>query len=71
MKILLQFDQTKEYKRPARAYPLRDFHEICRICTAFRNTLRVKILMNLLKGLRSYGGFKLRGSGFPQIFSAH
>jgi len=27
-------------------------------------------LLDLLKGLWSYGGFKLRGSGCPQIFSA-
>ena len=26
--------------------------------------------MDLLKGLRSYGCFKLTGSGFPKIFSA-
>ena len=30
----------------------------------------VKILLDMLKGLRSYGGFKLTGSGYPQIFSA-
>jgi len=28
------------------------------------------ILLDLLKGLWSYGGFKLRGSRYPQIFSA-
>jgi len=27
--ILLRFDQNVEYKRPAGAYPLRDFHKIC------------------------------------------
>ena len=68
--ILLKFYQISEYKRPAGAYPLRDFHEICRICTSFQDALAVKIWMDLLKGLQSYEGFKLRGSGFPQIFSA-
>ena len=30
----------------------------------------VKIRLDLLKGLWSYGGFKLREPGYPQIFSA-
>ena len=50
-----------EYKRPAGAYTSDDFYEICRFCTYFQDALNVKIWMNLLKGLRSYGGFKLRG----------
>ena len=70
LKFLLRFDQNVEYKRPAGAYPLRDFHKICRVCTSFQGELGVKIGLDLLKGLWSYGGFKLRGSGFPQIFSA-
>ena len=70
LKFLLRFDRNLEYKRPAGAYPLRDFHKICSVCTAFQDALGVKIWLDLLKGLRSYGGFKLRGSGFPQIFSA-
>jgi len=70
LKFLLRFDQNVEYKSPAGAYPLRDFHKICRICTSFPDALGVKILLNLLKVLWSYGGFKLRGSGCPQIFSA-
>jgi len=48
-----------EYKRPARAYPLHDFHKICRVCTPFQDALGVKIRLDLLKGLCSYGGFKL------------
>ena len=36
LKFLLRFDQNVEYKRPAGAYPLRDFHKICRICTSFQ-----------------------------------
>ena len=50
-----------EYKRPVGAYPLRDFHKICRVCTPFQESLTVKIWMDLLKGLWSYVGFKLRG----------
>jgi len=71
LKFLLRFDQNVEYKRPAGAYPLRDFHKICRICTSFQDALGVKISLDLLKGLWSYGGFNLRESGYPpQIFSA-
>jgi len=70
LKFLLRFDQNVEYKSPAGAYPLRDFHKICRVCTSFQDALGVKTWLDLLKGLWSYGGFKLRGSGFPQIFSA-
>jgi len=51
-------------------HPLRDFHKICRVCTTFQDALGVKIWLDLLKGLRSYGGFKFMGSGYPQIFSA-
>ena len=35
----------------------------------FQDVLAVKISLDLLKGLWSYGGFKLTGSGYPQIFS--
>ena len=69
LEFLLRFDQNVEYKRPAGAYPLRDFHKICRVCTSFQHSLGVKIWLDLLKGLWSYGGFKLRGSGSPK-FSA-
>jgi len=51
-------------------YPLRDFHKICRVCTTFRDALAVKIWLDLLEDLWSYGGFKLRVSGYPQIISA-
>jgi len=70
LKFLLRFDRNVEYKRPAGAYPLLDFHKICRVCTSFQDALSCKILLDFLKGLWSYGGFKLRGSGYPQIFSA-
>ena len=69
LKFLLRFDQNVEYKRHAGAYPLLDFHTICRVCTSFEDALAVKILLDLFKGLRSYVGFKLMLSGFCQIFS--
>ena len=52
LKFLLRFDQNSEYK------PLCDFHEICRVCTPFQDMLTMRIGMDVLKGLRSYGGFK-------------
>jgi len=45
---------------------LRDFHKICRVCTPFQDALGAKIWLDLLEGLWSYGGFNLRGSGFPK-----
>jgi len=66
----MRFDQNVEYKRPGGAYPLREFHTICRVCTQFQDALAVKILLDLLKVLWSYGGFKLTKSGYPQIFSS-
>jgi len=56
-----------EYKRRAGAYPLSDFHKICRVCTPFQDALAVKTWLDLRKGLWSYGGFKLRGSGSPKF----
>jgi len=70
LKFLPRFDQNVEYKRPRGAYPLRDFHKICRLCTPFQDALAVKILLDSLKGLWSYGGFKLMESDYAQIFSA-
>jgi len=52
LKFVLIFDQNVEYKRPAGAYPLRDFHKICRVCTTFQDALDVKIWWDLLE---SYG----------------
>jgi len=34
LKFLLRFDRNVKYKRPAGAYPLRDFHKICTVCTS-------------------------------------
>jgi len=70
LKYLHRFDQNVEYKGPAGAYPLRDFHKICRVCTPLQDALAVRIWLDLLEGLWSYGGFKLRGSGYPEIFTA-
>ena len=36
LNFLLRFDQNVEYKHPAGAYPLRDFHKICRVVPHFR-----------------------------------
>jgi len=69
LKFLQRFDQHVEYKRHTGAYPWRDFHKICRVCTPFQDALAVKISQHLLKGLWSYGGFKLTVSGYPK-FSA-
>jgi len=69
LKFLLRFDQNVEYKRPVGAYSFRDFHKICRLCTPFQDALGVNIWLDLLEGLWSYGGFKLRGLVFPK-FSA-
>jgi len=70
LKILLLFGQNVEYKRPAGAYPLCDFHKICRICSSFQDALAVKVSLNLLKGLLSFWRFNSTGSGYPQILSA-
>ena len=67
MKYLLIFDQNVEYERPVGAYPLRDFNKIGRVCTTFEDALAVKVLLYLLKGLWSYGGLSLTGSGYFQI----
>jgi len=69
LKFLLRFDLNVEYKRPAGAYPLGDFRKICRVCASCKVTLGVKIWLDLLEGLWSYGGFKLRGLVSPK-FSA-
>jgi len=70
LKCLLIFDQNVEYKSPVGAYPLHDFYKSCRICPSFKDALAIKVSLDLLQGLWSYGGFNLTGSGYPQIFSA-
>ena len=49
------FDQNVKCEGPAGAYTLRDFHKICRVSTPFQDTLAVKISLDLLKALRSWG----------------
>ena len=70
LKFLPRFDQNVEYKRPARAHPLSDFHKICKIYSPFQCALVVKTLLDSVKGLWSYGAFKMTGFGYAQIFSA-
>ena len=48
LKFLLRFDENVEYKRPAGAYPLRDFYKICRVCTSFQDALAVKIWLDFV-----------------------
>ena len=49
--FLLRFDQNVEYKRPVGAYPLHNFHKVCRVCTPFQDALAVKIWLDLVEGL--------------------
>ena len=65
-KILLRFYQNSEYKRPAGAYPLRDFYAIRTVGTSFHIALAVKTWMDFLRGYGIIG--VLRGSGYPQTF---
>ena len=69
LKFLLRFDRNVKYKRPAGAYPLRDFHKNLQSLYLISGCVGVKISLDLLKGLWSYGGFKLRGRVSP-TFSA-
>ena len=70
LKFLLRYDQNVKYERPAGAYTWRNFHKICTVGTSFQDELGIELSLNFLKGLWSYGGFKLRGSGYPQILCA-
>jgi len=49
--------------------PLHDFHKICRVCAPFQDALGVKIWLDLLKGLWSYGLLSSGGLVTPK-FSA-
>jgi len=64
--FVLRFDQNVEYKCPAGAYPLCDFHQICKFCTKFQDALDVGFTQRVME----LWVFKLTGSGYPQIFSA-
>jgi len=67
LKFLLRFDQNVEYKRPV---SLARFSQNLQSLYLISGYVSFKIWLDLFEGLRSYGGFKLRGSGYPQIFSA-
>ena len=56
--VLLRFDRNVEYKRPAGAYPLRDFHKICRVCTAFQ-----------VRWVLKFGWICSRGYGVMEVLS--
>jgi len=56
-----------EYKRPTGAYPLLDFHKICGVCTPFQDALGVKIWLDLLEGLWSYGVLSSGGLVTPKF----
>jgi len=66
--FLLIFDQNVDYK--LRAYPLREFHKICRMCTTFQDAFSVKISLAFLKELWCYGVLSRGGLVTPQIFSS-
>ena len=57
LKFLLKFDQNVEYKLPAGAYPLQDFHKICRVCTSFQDALGVNIFVGFAQGVMELWGF--------------
>jgi len=56
---------------PQGRIPCMIFTKICRVCTPFQDVLAVKIWLDLLEGLWSYGGFKLRQSGSPKFSVPH
>ena len=55
---------------PQGRIPCAIFTQFAKICTSFQDALAVKVSLDLLQGLWSYGGFNLTGSGYPHIFSA-
>jgi len=67
LKFLLRFDRNLEYKRPAGAYSLRDFHKIFRVCTSFQVRWVLKFGWICSRG---YGvrGFKVEEVGFHPNF---
>jgi len=72
LKFLLRFDQNVEYKRPGGAYPLRDFHKICRVCTPFQDALAVKISLDLaLIGNRGSVQEPPKSHNLPKIVFSH
>jgi len=55
LNILWKFYQILEYKCPAGAFSLHDFHKICRISTSLQDALTFKIWMDLLRGYGAMG----------------
>jgi len=53
-KISVQVPKTEHFTKSwnINAYPLSDFHEICRLCTSFQVASAVKTWVDLLDGLR-------------------
>ena len=52
--FLLRVIQNVEYIRPAGVYPLRDFDEICKVCTTFyvRQLLKLGLICSRDYGVR-------------------
>jgi len=69
LKFLLRFDQNVEYicgDGRIRCAILQNLRSLYLVSGA----LAVKISLDLLEGLWSYGGFKLTGSSYPEFLSA-
>jgi len=64
--FLRRFDQNVEYKCPAGRIICAIFTKFA-VCTLFQDALAVKISLDLLKGLWSYGVFKLRSLVTPNF----
>jgi len=56
LKLVVRLDQNVEYKRPAGAYPVRNFHKICRVSTPFQ-----------LRQLLKFGWICSRGYGVMRV----
>jgi len=69
LKFLLRFNQKGEYKRPAGAYPLRDFHKFAEFVRRFRCVSDYNFV-GFAQGVMELWAFKLTRSGYSQIFSA-
>jgi len=54
---------------PHRGVPPARFSQNLQSLYPVQDALAVKTSLDLLKALRSYGGFKLTGSGYTHIFS--
>jgi len=54
---------------PQGRIPCEIFTQFAEFVPRFSCALAVEILLDLLKGLWSYGGFKLTVSGYPQILA--